>query len=150
MQAKAQVPMRTYLDFEKPIAELESKIEELSAIGEGDSAVSINEEILRLREKAQSALEETYASLDPWQKTQVARHPERPHTLDYIRELIEDFTPLGGDRYFGEDLAIIGGLGQFHSRTVMILGHEKGADTQGRLRHNLAWPSPKAIARRSG
>ena len=123
--------MRTYLDFEKPIAELESKIEELSALGDGDSAVSIKEEIARLREKAQPALEETYANLDPWQKTQVARHPERPHTCDYIRELIVDFTPLGGDRYFGEDLAIIGGLGQFHGRTVMILGHEKGADTQG-------------------
>ena len=135
--------MRTYLDFEKPIAELESKIEELSALGEGESAVSINEEIVTLREKAQAALEETYASLDPWQKTQVARHPERPHAVDYIRELIVDFTPLGGDRYFGEDLAIIGGLGQFHGRTVMILGHEKGADTQGRLRHNFGMAKPE-------
>jgi acetyl-CoA carboxylase carboxyl transferase subunit alpha len=135
--------MRTYLDFEKPIAELESKIEELSALGDGDSAVSIKEEIARLREKAQAALEETYASLDPWQKTQVARHPERPHTLDYVREMIVDFTPLGGDRYFGEDLAIIGGLGQFHGRTVMVLGHEKGADTQGRLRHNFGMAKPE-------
>ncbi len=135
--------MRTYLDFEKPIAELESKIEELSALGEADSAVSINEEIVKLREKAQSALEETYASLDPWQKTQVARHPERPHTLDYIQELIVHFIPLGGDRYFGEDLAIIGGLGQFHGRTVMIIGHEKGSDTQGRLRHNFGMAKPE-------
>jgi acetyl-CoA carboxylase carboxyl transferase subunit alpha len=135
--------MRTYLDFEKPIAELESKIEELSAFGEGESAVAINEEIARLREKAQMALEETYANLDPWQKTQVARHPERPHTLDYIREMIVDFIPLGGDRYFGEDLAIIGGLGQFHGRTVMVLGHEKGADTQGRLRHNFGMAKPE-------
>ncbi len=135
--------MRTYLDFEKPIAELESKIEELSALGESDSAVSINEEIVNLREKAQLALEETYANLDPWQKTQVARHPERPHTFDYIRELVVDFTPLGGDRYFGEDLAIIGGLGQFHGRTVMLLGHEKGADTQGRLRHNFGMAKPE-------
>jgi acetyl-CoA carboxylase carboxyl transferase subunit alpha len=135
--------MRIYLDFEKPIAELESKIEELSAIGEGDSAFAISEELVRLREKAQLALEETYASLDPWQKTQVARHPERPHTCDYIRELIIDFTALGGDRYFGEDLAIIGGLGQFHGRTVMILGHEKGADTQGRLRHNFGMAKPE-------
>ncbi len=135
--------MRTYLDFEKPIAELESKIEELSALGEGDSAVSIKEEIARLREKAQQALEETYSSLDPWKKTQVARHPQRPHTCDYIRELIVDFTPLGGDRYFGEDLAIIGGLGQFHGRTIMILGHEKGADTQGRLRHNFGMAKPE-------
>ncbi len=135
--------MRTYLDFEKPIAELESKIEELSALGDGDSAVSIKEEIARLREKAQKALEETYGSLDPWQKTQVARHPDRPHTLDYIREMIVDFMPLGGDRYFGEDLAIVGGLGQFHGRTVMVLGHEKGADTQGRLRHNFGMAKPE-------
>lgn len=135
--------MRTYLDFEKPIAELESKIEELSALGEGETAVLINEEIANLREKAQLALEETYAKLDPWQKTQVARHPDRPHTLDYIRQLIVDFTPLGGDRYFGEDLAIIGGLGQFHGRTVMILGHEKGADTQGRLKHNFGMAKPE-------
>ncbi len=135
--------MRTYLDFEKPIAELESKIEELSALGDGDTAVSITEEIANLREKAQLALEETYANLDPWQKTQVARHPERPHTQDYIRELIVDFIPLGGDRYFGEDLAIVGGLGQFHGRTVMIIGHEKGADTQGRLRHNFGMAKPE-------
>jgi acetyl-CoA carboxylase carboxyl transferase subunit alpha len=135
--------MRTYLDFEKPIAELESKIEELSALGDGDAAVSINEDIANLREKAQLALEETYANLDPWQKTQVARHPERPHTLDYIRELIVDFTQLGGDRYFGEDLAILGGLGQFHGRTVMIMGHEKGADTQGRLKHNFGMAKPE-------
>ncbi len=135
--------MRTYLDFEKPIAELESKIEELSALADGESTVSINEEVARLREKAQLALEETYANLDAWQKTQVARHPERPHTVDYIREMIVDFTPLGGDRYFGEDPAIIGGLGQFHGRTVMILGHEKGADTQGRLRHNFGMAKPE-------
>ncbi|MGO9545455.1 MAG: acetyl-CoA carboxylase carboxyltransferase subunit alpha [Rhodomicrobium sp.] len=135
--------MRTYLDFEKPIAELESKIEELTALGEEESAVSIKEEIVTLREKAQAALEETYANLEPWQKTQVARHPERPHTLDYIRELAVDFTPLGGDRYFGEDLAIIGGLARFHGRTVMILGHEKGADTQGRLKHNFGMAKPE-------
>ena len=134
--------MRTYLDFEKPIAELESKIEELSTLADGDNTVSIKEEIARLREKAQAALE-NYGSLDPWQKTQVARHPERPHTVDYIREMIVDFIPLGGDRYFGEDLAIIGGLGQFYGRTVMVLGHEKGADTQGRLRHNFGMAKPE-------
>jgi acetyl-CoA carboxylase carboxyl transferase subunit alpha len=137
------VIMRTYLDFEKPIAELESKIEELNALGEGDSGVSIKEEIARLREKAQAALEDTYASLDPWQKTQVARHPERPHTMDYIRELIEDFTPLAGDRNYGEDLAIVGGLGRFHGRTVMIIGHEKGSDTQTRLKHNFGMARPE-------
>jgi acetyl-CoA carboxylase carboxyl transferase subunit alpha len=136
--------MRTYLDFEKPIAELESKIEELSALSESDNAaVSIKEEIARLREKAQTALEETYGALEPWQKTQVARHPQRPHSCDYIRELIVDFTPLGGDRYFGEDLAIIGGLGQFNGRTIMVLGHEKGADTQGRLKHNFGMAKPE-------
>ncbi len=135
--------MRTYLDFEKPIAELESKIEELSALGEGDTPVSIKEELAKLREKSQTALEETYKSLDPWQKTQVARHPQRPHTCDYVRELILDFTPLGGDRYFAEDLAIMGGLGQFNGRSVMILGHEKGADTQGRLRHNFGMAKPE-------
>jgi acetyl-CoA carboxylase carboxyl transferase subunit alpha len=135
--------MRTYLDFEKPIAELESKVEELSTLADGGNTVSIKEEIARLREKAQAALEETYRSLDPWQKTQVARHPERPHTFDYIREMIVDFIPLGGDRYFGEDLAIVGGLGQFHGRTVMVLGHEKGADTQGRLRHNFGMAKPE-------
>jgi acetyl-CoA carboxylase carboxyl transferase subunit alpha len=135
--------MRTYLDFEKPIAELESKIEELSTLGNKETGVEINEEIARLREKAQAALEETYANLDPWQKTQVARHPDRPHTVDYIKEMIVDFTPLAGDRYFGEDMAIIGGLGRFHGRTVMILGHEKGADTQGRLRHNFGMARPE-------
>jgi acetyl-CoA carboxylase carboxyl transferase subunit alpha len=135
--------MRTYLDFEKPIAELESKIEELNTLGEGESGVSIREEIAKLREKAQAALEETYAHLDPWQKTQVARHPERPHALDYIKEILVDFTPLAGDRYFGEDHAILGGLGRFHGRTVMFLGHEKGADTQGRLRHNFGMAKPE-------
>jgi len=135
--------MRTYLDFEKPIAELESKIEELSALGQGDSSVPISEEIIQLREKAQSALEETYAKLDPWQKTQVARHPERPHTMDYIKAMMVDFTPLAGDRYYAEDPAITGGLGRFHGRTVMLLGHEKGADTQGRLRHNFGMAKPE-------
>jgi acetyl-CoA carboxylase carboxyl transferase subunit alpha len=135
--------MRTYLDFEKPIAELESKIEELTAIGDGESGVPITEEIARLREKAQQALEETYAKLEPWQKTHVARHPERPHALDYIREMIVDYTPLAGDRYFGDDLAIVGGLGRFHGRTVMVIGHEKGADTQGRLKHNFGMAKPE-------
>lgn len=135
--------MRTYLDFEKPIAELESKIEELSALGDAESGVPINEEIVQLREKAQAALEETYANLDPWQKTQVARHPERPHAFDYIKEIIVDFTPLAGDRYFAEDLAIVGGLGRFHGRTVMVMGHEKGVDTQGRLRHNFGMAKPE-------
>lgn len=135
--------MRTYLDFEKPIAELESKIEELSALGGTENGVQITDEIATLREKAQSALEDTYAALGPWQKTQVARHPERPHAVDYIEELIEDFVPLAGDRLYAEDYAIVGGLGRFHGRTVMVLGHEKGADTNGRLKHNFGMARPE-------
>lgn len=135
--------MRTYLDFEKPIAELESKIEELSALADAENRVEITEEIAQLREKAQSALEDTYANLGPWQKTQVARHPERPHTIDYVTALIDDFVPLAGDRLYAEDYAIIGGLGRFHGRTVMVLGHEKGADTASRLKHNFGMARPE-------
>ncbi len=135
--------MRTYLDFEKPIAELESKIEELTTLGDGENGVEIKEEIARLREKAQAALEDTYANLGPWQKTQVARHPERPHAMDYIESLIDDFVPLAGDRLYAEDYAIVGGLGRFHGRTVMVLAHEKGADTQSRLKHNFGMARPE-------
>ncbi len=135
--------MRTYLDFEKPIAELESKVEELRALASEEVTASIEEEITQLREKARRALEETYAKLQPWQKTQVARHPDRPHSIDYIRELIEDFVPLAGDRYYGEDLAIIGGMGRFNGRSVVIMGHEKGADTQTRLKHNFGMARPE-------
>lgn len=135
--------MRTYLDFEKPIAELESKVEELKALAEEDSSVSIQEEVALLEKKASAALQETYANLSPWQKTQVARHPDRPHCLDYVRELIEDFTPLAGDRYYAEDPAIVAGLGRFRGRPVMVLGHEKGADTQSRLHHNFGMARPE-------
>src|SRR5690606_1029366 len=127
-------PIRTYIEFEKPIAELESKLQELKALSDGDNAVSLSEEIAKLEQKAQQMLAETYSKLTPWQKTQVARHPERPHTLDFINSLIEDFTPLAGDRYYAEDRAIVGGLGRFRGRTVMVIGHEKGSDTESRIR----------------
>lgn len=134
--------VRTYLDFEKPIAELESKVSELKAL-EGDEGVSIADEITKLEQKAKSALVDTYAKLTPWQKTQVARHPDRPHALDYIGALIEDFTPLAGDRYFAEDEAIMGGLGRFRGQPVMVIGHEKGSDTEGRIRHNFGMARPE-------
>jgi acetyl-CoA carboxylase carboxyl transferase subunit alpha len=136
------VPVRTYLDFEKPIAELESKVSELKAL-EGDESVSISDEIKKLEQKAKAALVDTYGKLTPWQKTQVARHPERPHCLDYVAALIEDFTPLAGDRYFGEDEAIMGGLGRFRGRSIMLIGHEKGTDTEGRIRHNFGMAKPE-------
>jgi acetyl-CoA carboxylase carboxyl transferase subunit alpha len=135
--------IRIWLDFEKPIAELESKVEELKALEGEDVPVSINEEIAKLEEKARNALEETYAKLTPWQKTQVARHPDRPHCLDYIEELVEEFVPLAGDRYFGEDMAVVGGLGRFRGRPVVVIGHEKGADTQSRLKHNFGMARPE-------
>ncbi len=135
--------MRTYLDFEKPIAELETKVAELRALsGEGE-AVSIVDEITKLEAKTHDALQDTYAKLSPWQKTQVARHPQRPHCVDYIDALLEEFTPLAGDRYFAEDHAMLGGLGRFQGRPVMVLGQEKGSDTQGRLKHNFGMARPE-------
>jgi len=136
------IAVRTYLDFEKPIAELESKVSELKAL-EGDEGVSISDEIKKLEQKAKAALVETYDKLTPWQKTQVARHPDRPHCLDYVSALIEDFTPLAGDRYFAEDEAIMGGLGRFRGRPVVLIGHEKGSDTEGRIRHNFGMARPE-------
>jgi acetyl-CoA carboxylase carboxyl transferase subunit alpha len=136
-------PIRTYLDFEKPIAELESKVAELKAISDDNGSVSISEEITKLQQKAQAALTDTYAKLTPWQKTQVARHPSRPHALDYINDLIEEFTPLAGDRYFAEDAAIIGGPGRFGGRSVMVIGHEKGSDTESRIKHNFGMARPE-------
>jgi len=135
--------LRTYLDFEKPIAELESKVAELRALEADDKPVSIAEEIKKLEQKARSALVDTYSKLTPWQKTLVARHPERPHCLDFVNELIEDFTPLAGDRYFAEDEAIVGGLGRFRGRSVMVIGHEKGSDTESRIRHNFGMAKPE-------
>jgi acetyl-CoA carboxylase carboxyl transferase subunit alpha len=136
------IAVRTYLDFEKPIAELESKVSELKAL-EGDEGVSISDEIKKLEQKAKAALVDTYGKLTPWQKTQVARHPDRPHCLDYVKALIEDFTPLAGDRYFAEDEAVMGGLGRFRGKPVVIIGHEKGSDTEGRIRHNFGMARPE-------
>lgn len=135
--------MRTYLDFEKPIAELESKIAELRSLADDEGSVSIGEEITTLETKAEDALKNIYLNLSPWQKTQVARHPDRPHFDIYIKQLIEDFTPLAGDRYFSEDHAIIGGIGRFCGRSVMVIGQEKGCDTEGRLKHNFGMARPE-------
>jgi len=135
--------IRTYLDFEKPIAELESKVAELRALEGDDRPVSIADEIKKLEQKARAALLDTYGKLTPWQKTQVARHPERPHCLDFVNALIDDFTPLAGDRYFAEDEAIVGGLGRFRGRSVVVIGHEKGSDTESRIRHNFGMAKPE-------
>jgi acetyl-CoA carboxylase carboxyl transferase subunit alpha len=131
-----------FLDFEKPIAELEGKIEELRHLA-GGGEVNIADEVGKLQGKAEKLLQQAYAKLSPWQKTQVARHPERPHSVDYINALIEDFTPLAGDRLFGEDRAIVGGLGRFRGRSVVIIGHEKGADTDARVLHNFGMARPE-------
>jgi len=135
--------MRTYLDFEKPVAELEAKVEELRTMGESGSAVAVGDEISRLEVKAALALKELYAELTPWQKTQVARHPQRPHCLDYVAGLIENFMPLAGDRKFGDDAAIVGGFGRFRGESVCIIGHEKGSDTESRIRHNFGMAKPE-------
>lgn len=135
--------MRSYLDFEKPVADIEAKIEELRTVASADDAVPIGEELLRLESKAAKALADLYAALTPWQKTQVARHPQRPHFFDYVRALIADFTPLAGDRLFGEDHAIVGGLGRFEGRPVCVIGQEKGSDTESRLKHNFGMARPE-------
>ncbi len=135
--------LRTYLDFEKPVAELEAKVEELRALSAGGDGVAIGEELTRLEIKAQAALVDLYANLTPWQKAQVARHQQRPHFGDYIKGLIEDFTPLAGDRFFAEDEAVVGGLGRFRGRSVCVVGQEKGADTEARIRHNFGMARPE-------
>src|SRR3954447_2156049 len=135
--------MRSYLDFEKPVAELEAKVEELRALGESDNAVAIVDDVARLEAKAAAALKDLYAGLSPWQKTQVARHPQRPHFADYCAELIGDFTPLAGDRKFGEDEAIVGGFGRFRGASVCVIGQEKGASTEARIRHNFGMARPE-------
>ena len=134
--------MTTFLDFEKPIAELKGKIDELRSAAQGGD-VDIAAEIAPLQAKSDKLLLDTYAKLTPWQKTQVARHPERPHFKHYVAGLIEDFMPLGGDRAFADDAAIIGGLGRFRGRRVMVLGHEKGDDTASRLKHNFGMGKPE-------
>ncbi|HTV34314.1 MAG TPA: acetyl-CoA carboxylase carboxyltransferase subunit alpha [Methylocella sp.] len=136
--------MRIYLDFEKPVAELEAKVLELRMLAEkGDAAVAIGEELTRLEAKAEKALAELYANLTPWQKTQVARHPQRPHFSHYIKTLIEDFIPLSGDRKFGEDAAVVGGFGWFRGRSICVIGQEKGSDTEARIKHNFGMARPE-------
>ncbi|HVY58273.1 MAG TPA: acetyl-CoA carboxylase carboxyltransferase subunit alpha [Xanthobacteraceae bacterium] len=135
--------MRIYLDFEKPVGELEAKVKELRALAETGDAVAIGEEIARLEAKADAALEEIYANLTPWQKTQVARHPERPHCLDYIANLITEFTPFAGDRKFGDDEAIVGGFGRFQGESICVIGHEKGSTTESRIKHNFGMARPE-------
>lgn len=134
--------MRTYLDFEKPIAELEGRIEDLRRMdGAGD--VSVAEEVEKLQSKADQLLSDAYSKLTRWQKTLVARHASRPHFSDYLEHLVEDFTPLAGDRAFGEDLAIIGGPARFRGRSVVLIGHEKGSDTSARVKHNFGMARPE-------
>ena len=135
--------MHTYLDFEKPIAELEGKIKELRHVSASEEGLNIADEVGRLQEKVEKLLQNTYAKLTPWQKTQVARHPDRPHTVDYIENLIEDFTPLAGDRLYAEDCAIIGGLGRFEGHSVVVMGHEKGNTTETRVKHNFGMARPE-------
>jgi acetyl-CoA carboxylase carboxyl transferase subunit alpha len=134
--------MRHFLEFEKPLAELEGKIEELRHLADGGD-LNIADEVERLESKVDRLLRQTYAKLSPWQKVQLARHPERPHGSDYIAGLITEFTPLAGDRAFAEDRAIIGGLGRFRGRAVVVLAHEKGADTEARVRHNFGMAKPE-------
>jgi acetyl-CoA carboxylase carboxyl transferase subunit alpha len=134
--------MRHFLDFEKPIAELEGKIEELRRMSEPDG-LNIAEEIARLSSVADRQLRATYAKLTPWQKTQVARHPDRPKASDYIAGLIAEFTPLAGDRAFADDAAVLGGLGRFRGLAVMVLGTEKGSDTESRIAHNFGMARPE-------
>jgi acetyl-CoA carboxylase carboxyl transferase subunit alpha len=134
--------MISYLEFEKPVAALEARIAELRDTAAGGD-VDLTAEIARLERKSADLLASTYAALTPWQKTQVARHPMRPHFVDYIAHAFTDFVPLGGDRYFGEDEAIVGGFARLGDRRVMVIGHEKGNDTQSRLRHNFGMGKPE-------
>jgi acetyl-CoA carboxylase carboxyl transferase subunit alpha len=134
--------MISFLDFEKPVAELEMRIADLRATADG-SDLDIEAEIQKLEKKSAALLASTYGKLSPWQKTQVARHPQRPHFVDYIRLAFTDFVPLGGDRLYGEDAAIIGGLARLDGRKVMVIGHEKGHDTASRIKHNFGMAKPE-------
>ncbi|MBA3677116.1 MAG: acetyl-CoA carboxylase carboxyltransferase subunit alpha [Sphingosinicella sp.] len=134
--------MATFLDFEKPIAELEARVADLRATAQAGE-LNIDAEIEKLEAKSAKMLRETYGRLTPWQKTQVARHPDRPHFKDYVAALVEDFVPLAGDRAFGDDQAIMGGLGRLDGRRVMLIGHEKGGDTASRLKHNFGMAKPE-------
>lgn len=135
--------MRSYLDFEKPVAELEAKADELRALDAKGEGYTLSDEIAKLEVKAGQALKELYGALTPWQKTLVARHPQRPHFQDYCAALISEFTPLAGDRAFGEDEAIVGGFGRFRGEPVCVMGQEKGNSTETRIRHNFGMPKPE-------
>lgn len=135
--------MYNYLDFEKPVADLEGKIIELKKLAESGEAVDVADEIARLEKRAKDALRDAYKALTPWQKVQVARHPDRPHCVDYIGGLLTDFTPLAGDRNFGEDQAILCGFARFHGEPVAVIGQEKGSDTASRLKHNFGSVRPE-------
>lgn len=134
--------MITHLDFEKPIAELEGKILELRKLADAGNA-DITDELQKLESKAEQLLRSTYGKLTPWQKTLVARHPERPHFSDYAAALVDDFQPLAGDRSFADDRAILGGIGRFRGRSIMLIGHEKGRGTEGRVKHNFGMAKPE-------
>jgi acetyl-CoA carboxylase carboxyl transferase subunit alpha len=135
--------MTVYLDFEKPVAALEARIMELQETAD-ESSIDVTAEIAKLRAKADKLLKDTYAKLSPWQKTQVARHPERPHFKHFVASMFDDFTMLSGDRAFGDDQAIIGGLAMMGEQRLVLIGHEKGDDTQSRLHHNFGMGKPEA------
>ena len=135
--------MHAYLDFERPIAELEGKIVELRQLAAQDPSMDIEDDVARLQTKAQTLINDTYAKLTPWQKALVARHPARPHFSDYVSTLIDEFTPLAGDRVYGEDQAVIAGLGRFRGQPVAVVGQEKGNDTKSRLKHNFGMAMPE-------
>ncbi len=132
-----------YLEFERPIAELDAKIDELSKLSETTGPGAFDAEIAALRERIGRMRAEVYSRLDPWQKTQIARHPERPHFLDYVEGLIDDFVELRGDRKFADDQALLGGLGRFRGRAVLVMGQEKGHDTETRIKHNFGMARPE-------
>ena len=133
----------TYLDFEKPLADIEGKAEELRAMGQKGEGVDVEKEAAALDKKAGTLLKDLYGSLDPWRKTQVARHPERPHCRDYINALFTEYTPLAGDRAFGDDHAVMGGLARFNDAPCVVIGHEKGNDTKSRIQHNFGMARPE-------
>ncbi len=135
--------MIEFLDFESAVADLEGKIAELKTIAQGDAKVSIADDVKSLEKKSNKILADLYLGLTPWNKAQVARHRQRPHALDYIAALITDFVPLAGDRKFAEDEAVVGGLGRFNGQAVVVIGQEKGSDTQSRLKHNFGMAKPE-------
>jgi acetyl-CoA carboxylase carboxyl transferase subunit alpha len=131
-----------FLDFERPIAELEAKLEELRYVGD-DNALNLGEEISRLQSKSRTLTEQIFSSLNPWQISQLARHPQRPYTLDYVQRLFSEFEELHGDRAYADDLAIVGGIGRLDGRPVMVIGHQKGRDTKEKIRRNFGMPRPE-------